>query len=131
MLEINNQIAFLRRAYNLGRKHAQSGGYCSWYTPRLQMAYDLGYSGIQVDFENVVSGYRYGKSPERCSYNYAANCWEHGVSIAALDGGYEVHSSVWFCDREKVAVVGLLVNAKGSDGEPLVIPLDMSWQYDF
>ena len=26
---------------------------------------------------------------------------------------------------------GLLIDAKGSDGEPLIIPLDMSEQYDY
>ncbi|MBO4498779.1 MAG: hypothetical protein J5732_00805 [Bacteroidaceae bacterium] len=125
------QIELIKRAYNLGTKDCKDGGYTSFYTPRLQLAYNLGYSNIPVDFDNVVSGYRYGECPERASWNYASNTWEDGVSLAALDGEKEVGSSVWFADREKVQVRGLLIASKGSDGEPLVVPLDMTEQYDF
>ena len=130
-MKAQDQINYLRRAYNLGKRHAESGDYCAWYTPRLEMAYNLGYEGIGVDFDNIVSGYRYGKCPEHESINFADNRKEHGVSLAALDGQKEVGSSVWFCDREKVSVNGLLISATGSDGEPLIIPLDMDEQYDF
>lgn len=130
-MSIKDQIEYLRRAYNLGCRHAQNGGYTSWYTPRLQMAYNLGYDGIAVDFDNVVSGYRYGRCPEHESWNYAADRKECGVSLAVLDGSPEVGSSMWFADREKVSVKGLLIGAKGSDGEPLIIPLDMSEQFDY
>ena len=130
-MNIQDQINYLRRAYNLGKRHAENGDYCAWYTPRLEMAYNLGYDGIEVDFENIVSGYRYGKCPEHESYNYADNTKEHGVSLAALDGQKEIGSSVWFCDREKVRVSGLLISETGSDGEPLIIPLDMKEQFDF
>lgn len=125
------QIGYLVRAYNMGMRHAQTGNYCCWYTPRLEMAYLLGYEGIRVDFDNMVSGYRYGECPERESWNYAEDRKEVGVSLAALDGDKEVGSSIWFCDRERVSVTGLLIDAKGSDGEPLIIPLDMNEQYDF
>ena len=125
------QIKYLRAAYNLGKRHAENGNLTSWYTPRLQMAYDLGYDGIHVDFDNVVSGYRYGECPKGASWNYADDCRELGVSLAALDGKKEIGSSIWFFDREKVTVEGLLISEKGSDGEPLIIPLDMDEQYDF
>ncbi len=130
-MKIQDQINYMKKAYELGRKHAANGNYCSWYTPRLEMAYNLGYDGIEVDFENPVSGYRYGVCPERTSFNYAENRKESGVSLAALDGQKEVGSSMWFCDREKVNVTGLLISDKGSDGEPLIIPLDMDEQYDY
>ena len=130
-MNTQEQINFLRRAYNLGKRHAENGNYCSWYTPRLGMAYELGYNGIGVDFENIVSGYRYGVCPEHESFNYADNRKEWGVSLAALDGKNEVGSSIWFCDRKKVNVSGLLIDETGSDGEPLIIPLDMKEQYDF
>lgn len=125
------QIKYLRKAYNLGKRHAENGNFTSWYTPRLQMAYNLGYEGIAVDFDNVVSGYRYGVCPEHESWNYAENRKEWGVSLAAIDGAKEVGSSMWFSEREKVHVRGLLINEKGSDGEALIIPLDMKEQYDY
>lgn len=130
-MKTQDQINYMKKAYELGRKHASNGNYCSWYTPRLEMAYNLGYDGIEVDFENPVSGYRYGSCPEHNSFNYAENRKEVGVSLAALDGQKEVGSSMWFCDREKVSVKGLLISEKGSDGEPLIIPLDMDEQYDY
>lgn len=130
-MKTQDQINYLRRAYNLGKRHASNGNFCSWYTPRLEMAYNLGYYGIGVDFENIVSGYRYGESPEHESWNYAENRKEHGVSLAALEGQKEVGSSMWFTDRERVAVSGLLIDETGSDGEPLIIPLDMEEQFDF
>lgn len=130
-MKTQDQINYMKKAYELGRKHASNGNYCSWFTPRLEMAYNLGYDGIDVDFENPVSGYRYGACPERSSFNYAENCKEVGVSLAALDGEKEVGSSMWFCDREKVNITGLLIDKKGSDGEPLIIPLDMDEQYDY
>jgi hypothetical protein len=39
-----------------------------------------------------------------------------------LEGQKEVGSSIWFLEREKVKVEGLLLPFTGSDGEPLVIP---------
>lgn len=130
-MEIQEQIKYFRKAYELGRKHASNGNYCSWYTPRLEMAYNLGYDGIEVDFENIVRGYRYGVCPKYNSFNYAENRKELGVSLAAIDGQKEVGSSIWFCDRDKVNVTGILIGEKGSDGEPLIIPLDMDEQFDY
>lgn len=130
-MKTENQINYLRRAYNMGRKHAQNGNFASWYTPRLQMAYELGYEGIGVDFDNIISGYRFGACPEHESFNYAEGRKEWGVSLAAVDGQKEVGSTMWFSDRKKVNVKGLLIDATGSDGEPLIIPLDMDVQFDF
>lgn len=130
-MTINEQKEYIRRAYNLGVEHAKSGDYCSWYTPRLQMAYDLGCEGIGLDMEKEVIGYRYGDVPSGASYNYAEGRKELGVSCAYLEGGKEIGSSIWFSDREKVAVKGLLIAETGSDDEPLIIPLDMDEQFDF
>ena len=126
-----NKIQYLRRAYNLGVKDAKNNNYTCFYTPRLQMAYNLGYEGIEVDFGKIVKGYRYGQCPEQESWNYLSNTKEDGVSLAALDGGKEVGSSIWFTDREKINVEGVLISSKGSDGEPLIIPLDFNEQFDF
>ncbi len=130
-MKTSDQISFLEKAYRLGCKHAANGNLRFFQTPRLQMAYDLGLEGVGVDFSKIVTGYRFGGVPEGCSYNYADNCKELGVSLACLDGGKEVGSSMWFADREKVCVNGLLIDETGSDGEPLIIPLDMDEQYDF
>ncbi len=127
----SDQIQYIRKAYELGKRHAATGDYTSWYTPRLQMAYDLGYEGVGVDFDHIVKGYRFGDVPEGCSFNFRDNCKEHGVSLAAIEGQKEVGSVMWFGDRKKVEVTGLLISDTGSDGEPLVIPLDMEEQYDY
>ena len=130
-MKTEQQINYLKRAYNLGRKHAENGDYCSWYTPRLEMAYNCGYDGTGIDFDTIVTGYRYGYTPSGCSYNYRDNRKEAGVSLAAINGQPEIGSSIWFPDRQKVQLSGLLISDKGSDGEPLIIPLDMDEQFDF
>ena len=43
-------ISDYKRAYELGKKHAEECDLCGWYTPFLQASYDLGYEGIEVDF---------------------------------------------------------------------------------
>jgi hypothetical protein len=78
---------------------------------------------VSLAGQPVVSGYRYGAVPQSLlSQNYAEDKPECGVSLAALDGQKEIGSTMWFSDRKKVAVRGILVPRKGSDGEPLVIP---------
>lgn len=37
---------------------------------------------------------------------------------------------MWFADREKIEFSGILLPVTGSDGEPLVLPLEIE-QYDF
>ena len=131
-MDTDLQISYLKKAYNLGKKHAQNGDWSDWYTPRLKMAYDCGYDGIGIDFDNPVYGYRYGNTPTSTSYNYLDNYLEYGVSLAALETyDKETSTSIFFHDRNKVEVYGLLLDKKGSDGEPLVIPLDMTEQFDF
>jgi len=69
----------------------------------------------------VVTGYRYGALPESGkSHNHAAARDEIGVSLAQMDGEAEISSVIWFCDRARVAVTGILAG-RGSDGEALVI----------
>lgn len=123
-------ISDYKRAYELGKKHAEECDLCGWYTPFLQASYDLGYEGIEVDFSKVVKAERYGDLPNGCSYNYADNKKEMGVSASNLVGEKEIGSSLWFTDREKIVFEGILLPIKGSDGEPLLLPLGVE-QYDF
>lgn len=80
-------ISDYKRAYELGKKHAEECDLCGWYTPFLQASYDLGYEGIEVDFSKVVKAERYGDLPNGCSYNYADNKKEMGVSASNLVRG--------------------------------------------
>ena len=98
-----------------------TGDYC---TPVLSVALKLGWEGIDITECPVVSGYRFGEIPEcGISMNWADQRSERGVSLAALDGCKEIGSSIWFCSRKKVNVTGVLLPYKGSDGEPLVLPI--------
>jgi len=99
------------------------GTYWSYYTPVLQVAFDLGQRGVDLSLQPDVTGYRYGKMPESgLSYNYSGQKSERGLSLAAIDGQKETGSCVWFADRDTVKVSGLLLPYKGSDGEPLILP---------
>lgn len=112
------------QANQAGLRHSQlsDNPYWSYYTPTLQAAYDLGQSGVDLSGQPDVSGWRYGTVPDTGrSHNYAADSGERGVSLAALDGQQETGSCVWFCDRRKVSVSGILLPMRGSDGEPLVL----------
>lgn len=112
--------------YKAAYKSGVNGGFVGYCTPALIAAQDMGRNGIVIDWDNIVTGYRYGNIPEGgVSRNYADDCMELGCSLARLEGGKEVGSSVWFCDRPEVKVRGILLPVKGSDGEPLVLPLDI------
>ena len=124
-------INHYKAAYSLGIKHGNSETeMAGWYTKVLEAAYSLGRRGIIVDFDNIVTAERYGELPEGVSYNYRDGFMEDGVSATNIKGEKEVGSSIWFCDREKIEFRGILLPVKGSDGEPLLLPLDV-WQYDF
>ena len=98
--------------------------YLSFHTPVLQIAYDLGQKGIDLSKQPVVTGYRYGKAPNSfISQNYRDQTSEFGLSMAAIEGGKEVGSSVWFSGK-KYKYSGILLPYKGSDGENLILALD-------
>jgi hypothetical protein len=103
-------------------KYGLGGGSGDYYTPILDAAKNLGLDGFDLSNCETVTGYRYGSAPESMlSYNYTDNRMEHGLSLAAINGGKEIGSSVWFCDRDKKEYTGLLLPVKGSDGEPLIL----------
>lgn len=112
----------IRRANQEGL--ADRDGYRSYYTPTLQVAYNLGQAGVDLSAAPVVTGYRYGAAPESMiSQNYASGTSERGLSLAALAGGKESGSAVWFAGRKIHTYTGIL-SGRGSDGEPLILSLD-------
>ena len=123
---IYNMIMMITReqiieANKAGLRHKDTGTYWSYYTPTLQVAYNVGHRGVDLSNHPDVSGYRYGAAPESfVSTNYANNTAEDGLSLACLDGEREIGSAVWFAEREIVSYTGLLVN-RGSDGEPIIL----------
>ena len=95
----------------------------SYHTPVLQVAYELGTRGIDLSTAPDVAGYRYGAVPTHgLSHNYRDDHSERGLSLVAINGQPAVASEIWFCDRKRVRVNGLLLPYKGSDGEPLILP---------
>jgi hypothetical protein len=105
----------------VGLRHKDTDTYWSYYTPTLQVAYNLGLAGVDLSDAPDVAGYRYGSAPDSCvSYNHAEARSERGLSLACLDGEQEIGSSVWFADREVIRYTGLLAG-RGSDGEPIIL----------
>jgi hypothetical protein len=110
-------------ANKAGLKHRGSETIWSYWTPVLQVAYNLGWDGVELT-NQVVSGWRYGAAPAMgISHNFADDTSEKGLALAALDGHVEVGSTIWFSDRKKHSYSGILVPVKGSDGETLILPL--------
>jgi len=119
------------KAYRLGRKYSESGEIACFFTKCFDVAFDYGFQGIEIDFDDVVTGYRFGEIPEGgVSYNYRDCQFEDGLSLACVDGETEVGSSMWFSDRKRVSVRGIRLPKKGSDGETLVLPIGIE-QSDF
>jgi len=97
--------------------------FLGYRTPVLACAQYWGQEGIDLSRAQVVQGWRYGNSETGISYNYADDKSEHGLSLAALEGEDEIGSSIWFCDRPKIHFSGILLPSRGSDGEPLILPV--------
>jgi hypothetical protein len=116
--------AFILAANAAGLRHRNTDTYWMYETPVLQEAYSAGWErGYDLSTQPDVSGYRYGSIPEGgVSYNYREQMLERGLSLAAVDGGAPVGSVIFFADRPKYEVRGLLLPWTGSDGEPMVLP---------
>lgn len=103
-----------------GLRHRNTSNCWSYYTPSLQIAYNLGLDGISIqDLEPIVA-FRYGKATENfISWNYRDNAPENGLSV------YTEKSIVRseFTDRKKYEYAGLPV-AKGGDDEILILAFD-------
>jgi len=110
----------------MGMEHKKTQNYVSFYTPALDVAYELGHKGIDLSKQPDVIGYRYGKHPPTgISQNYRDKMSEKGLSLSNLEGEDEVGSSIFFKDRKKYKYNGLLLPYKGSDGENLILPYDL------
>lgn len=120
-----------RRAYELGQQDKANNSYQNWMTTCLGVAYDLGYEGKELNFNDVVKCYRAGSIPfGGVSFNYREQTSENGLSVLNVIGEGEVGSAVWFAERKVIEVEGIRLPYKGSDGETLILPLNIE-QYDF
>lgn len=130
--DMKTTIEQYKKVYSEGKAAAGDfDKYRFFYTPIFNAVFEMGLNGEDIDFDKIVEGYRYGAVPESGrSYNYREEVLEKGCSLACVDGEKEVGSSVWFCDRPKVRVKGILLEERGSDGEALVLPLGIE-QDDF
>ena len=116
------QKAMKQDYLNINQEGLNTKEYQSYHTPVLQIAFDLGQQGININELPVVTGYRYGKAPDSfISFNYTDNKSERGLSLAKIEGEEETGSSIWFLGRKKYKYTGYLLPYRGSDGEPLIL----------
>lgn len=121
-------VEMYKKAYEAGIQDEKNDGWRGYHTAIFNAVYDCGRQGIKIDFGKVVTAVRYGDVPEGGrSKNYRDDYLEDGTSVAYIEGEKEV---VWFKDRNKVSLRGILLDQKGSDGESLLLPLNLD-QYDF
>jgi hypothetical protein len=103
--------------------NSSEGDFESYYTPVLQIAYNLGKKKKDLSKAKIVTGIRYGLAPETgISQNFTEGTSEEGLSLAQVQGSKEVGSSMWFKDRKAYEYRGI-ESGKGSDGETLILPL--------
>lgn len=109
-----------KEQYLKANQNGLNGGSPCYYTPVLQVAYNIGLNGVDLSLSETVTAFRYGKAPETfLSYNYAENRPENGLSV------YTEKSIVRseFLDRDKFEYTGI-VSGTGSDGEILILAFD-------
>lgn len=103
-----------------GLKHRSTGDFWSYYTPSLQIAYNLGVEGISIQDVEPIIAFRFGKAPESfISFNYRDSTSENGLSV--YTDSSIIRSE--FSDRSKFEYVGLPVG-NGGDGELLILAFD-------
>jgi hypothetical protein len=124
-------VKMYKKAYEAGIQDEKNGWYRGYHTAIFNAVYDCGRKGTKIDFTKIVKAVRYGDVPEGGrSHNYRDDYLENGTSVAYIEDGKEIGSSIWFKDRSKVSLRGILLPQKGSDGESLLLPLNLD-QYDF
>lgn len=124
-------VEIYKKAYNQGVNDRKSGDYSLWQTQALRVAYELGYEGKEINFDDVVDCERAGAVPAGgISYNFRDKYSEQGCSVINVKGEKPVSSVIWFADRKMVEVTGIRLPYRGSDGETLILPLGIE-EYDF
>ena len=122
MKKTNREIYLKVNKEGLNEFNSNKFNYWSYYTSLLQIAYDLGWQGVDLSDKRVVKGWRFGKAPvDGISVNHVTNKCEKGLSLACVEGCKPCGSSMFFLNREKYKYEGLLV-ATGSDDEPVILP---------
>ena len=128
---MDTTVKLYMRVYKAGEWCRKNGVYQGYYTQCLSKAFELGYNGIKVDFNDVVICRRAGYIPAGgISYNYREQIYERGLSVINVTGEEEVGSSVWFSDRKIITVKGIRLPFTGSDDETLILPLGVE-QFDY
>jgi hypothetical protein len=96
----------------------------SYWTPSLQIAFNLGAKGVDLSTAPVVKGWRKGKAPETfVSRNYRDDISEPGLSLMALDGQPAHWSDAFISDRKVYQYTGIL-SGTGSDDEPCILAFE-------
>lgn len=109
-----------KEANAAGLRHRISGNHWSYYTPVLQIAYNLGLEGISIQDIEPITAFRFGKAPYNfVSWNYRDNMPENGLSV------YTEKSIIRseFLGRDKYYYTGLPVGI-GGDGEMIILAFD-------
>lgn len=119
-------IEAINEAFELGKVYAKNDWIPkSYYTPFLKVSFMVGYN--ECGLGPIVNCERYGDMPSEPSYNYREDRPEIGVSVirAGNDTKGSSGAHMFLSDRKLAQFDGMLIFGKrGSDGEPLVIPID-------
>jgi glycine cleavage system protein P-like pyridoxal-binding family len=109
-----------KEQYLKANKDGLNGVDRSFYTPCLQVAYNLGLDGIDLNTAMMVNAFRYGQAPDAfISYNYAENIPESGLSVYTEESTVRAE----FVDRKIYNYSGI-VSGIGSDGEVLILAFE-------
>ena len=84
-------------------------------------AFELGYQGQPWEVQTYE---RFGMVPNGPSRNHADDSQESGVSVIS-DDWMRTLSAQFIATRERVSFRGVNTGNRGSDGEPLVLPVDI------
>lgn len=124
-------IELYKKAYKAGQWCKENNDFQSFRTKCLDKAWELGFRGIEINFDDIVTCVRAGEIPDGgISYNYREQENEDGLSVLNVIGENEIGSAVWFSERENITVKGIRLPLTGSDDETLILPLDIN-QYDY
>ena len=121
-------MALLKKQdFEKANKLGLAGADVCFYSPLLNVAFDLGCNGQSIDDCEIINCFRFGGLPDTgVSHNHASDCSEKGLSVYTDSDVIRAE----FEERgNKVELRGIKV-ATGSDGEPVVLPLDIVESWD-